>query len=141
MGKASCTAKRITAFIFLSAALFFLAGCGGNADGSSISLIQTAKGIEEAINKSDKKLAVFDLYADWCVPCRMLAPTLDKIASENAGKVTFYRINVDQVPEAMQEFHANAIPFVVFVKNRNVVTDITGLQEAEYYDKVIEENR
>jgi thioredoxin 1 len=132
--------KRLTPFLILCAILM-MSGCGSSEKKSSISSILTGKELDAVMERSGDTLIVFDMYADWCGPCRMLAPTLETIAQENKGKVIFYRVNVDQVPEAGQTFKVGAIPFVVFVKNKKVVSELTGLQPKEYYEKAIADNK
>lgn len=109
---------------------------GGDQASEMISLL-TAAEVATVMDSSRDSLIAFDLWADWCGPCRALAPTLDKIASQNKGRVTFYRINVDQVPEAGQAFQISGIPYVVFVKNRRVVASFTGAHPEEEYLQAI----
>ena len=61
-------------------------------------------------------LVVIDLWADWCGPCRMLAPTLDELESEYPD-VKFGKINVDNEPELARAFKGQSIPFVALVKD------------------------
>jgi thioredoxin len=116
-------------------------GCGGQktAEEGWFGAIKTMKQLSAVVDLSDNSLVAFDLYADWCGPCRRLAPTLDSIAKENKNRVTFYRINVDQLPQAAQAFQVSAIPVVVFVKNKSAVCTVVGMQPKEEYVKVIDE--
>ena len=68
-------------------------------------------------------LIIIDLYADWCAPCRMLAPVIEELERENSD-VKFCKINVDEEPELAREFKVQSIPTVAFVKN-NVFVDIS----------------
>ena len=61
-------------------------------------------------------LVVIDLWATWCGPCRMLAPTLDELEAEYLD-VKFCKINVDEEPELAAKFRVESIPMVAFVKN------------------------
>jgi thioredoxin 1 len=83
------------------------------------------------------RLIVFDLYADWCQPCRMLSPMLESIAQENAGRAWFYRINVDNYPAISRQFGVSGIPHVVFIKNGQVLRSLTGLNPSEAYVQAI----
>ena len=74
--------------------------------------------VEEA-----KELVVIDLWAEWCGPCRMLAPTLDELESEYPD-VKFGKINVDNEPELARAFKVQSIPFVALVKD-NVFLDMS----------------
>jgi thioredoxin 1 len=132
--------QRLAPFLILCAILL-MSGCGSSEKKSSISSILTGKELDAVMERSGDTLLVLDMYADWCGPCRMLAPTLEIIAQENKGKVIFYRVNVDQVPEASQAFKVGGIPLVVFVKNKKVVSELVGLQPKENYEKVIADNK
>jgi len=68
-----------------------------------------------------------DFYADWCGPCRMLAPTLERLSDEFAGRATVVKINVDQEPELASQFQVQSIPTLVFIADGNLVTRTSGL--------------
>jgi thioredoxin 1 len=70
---------------------------------------------------------LIDFYADWCGPCRMLAPTLDKLATEFSGRVKIVKVNVDEEPELAQQFRVSSIPQLSFVVNGRVVGQAAGL--------------
>ena len=85
-------------------------------------------------------LAVIDLYADWCGPCRMLAPVLAELEAEYS-EVKFCKINVDDQPELAKEFNVTSIPMVAFVKG-NVFADVSiGFVPKENLKKLIEDNK
>ena len=83
------------------------------------------------------KLLVFDLYADWCVPCKILAPLYDSLAVKHGKSADFYRIDVQRSQDIAAAFGVRGIPFVVFMKDKKVVQAITGLNPAESYERVI----
>lgn len=58
---------------------------------------------------------VIDFYADWCMPCKMLAPTIDKLAEEYKGKVNFYKVNTENEPELSGAFGIQSIPSLLFI--------------------------
>ena len=62
-----------------------------------------------------KTAAIVDFYADWCGPCRKVAPILEKLANEYEGKLTVYKINVDQERELAGAFQISSIPVVLFI--------------------------
>lgn len=70
-----------------------------------------------------KGLAVIDLWAPWCGPCRMLAPVLDELEGEYP-MVKFCKINVDEEEELARAFGVSSIPMLAFVKD-NVFTDVS----------------
>ena len=67
-----------------------------------------------------------DFYADWCGPCRMLAPTLDKLAVEFSGKARIVKVNVDKEPELATRYQVSAIPALVFIDDGKVVAQSAG---------------
>ena len=64
---------------------------------------------------------IVDFWAAWCAPCRMVAPTLDKIARENAGKLIVAKVDTDENPEWMGKFGVQGIPTMLFVSGGKVV--------------------
>jgi thioredoxin 1 len=74
---------------------------------------------------------VADFYATWCGPCRRLAPTMDTLADQYAGKIKFVKVNVDESPKLAQQFQAEAIPMLVFFKDGKQTDKLVGLQSKE----------
>jgi len=68
-----------------------------------------------------------DFYADWCGPCRMLAPTLEKLSREFAGRAKILKVNVDAEPELANEFRVESIPLLVFFTEGRPVGRVAGL--------------
>lgn len=68
-----------------------------------------------------------DFYAEWCGPCRMLAPTLERLSAEFAGRARVVKINVDQEPELASQFQVQSIPTLVFVVGGKLVARTSGL--------------
>ena len=60
------------------------------------------------------KPALIDFYAGWCGPCKMLAPVLEELSDEYAGKVDVYKVNVDDEPELASLFRIRSVPTLVF---------------------------
>ena len=85
-------------------------------------------------------LAVIDLYADWCGPCRMLAPILDEL-EEEYPEVKFCKINVDNEPELARTFNVTSIPMVAFVKDNTFADVSVGFVPKATLKKLVEENK
>ena len=83
------------------------------------------------------KLLVFDIYADWCKPCIMLAPTFSKLASDHSKHARFFRIDIQRNPDIASAFRVRSIPLVVFMKDKEVVHAVSGLKPRENYERVI----
>ncbi|MDD6197117.1 thioredoxin [[Clostridium] aminophilum] len=84
-----------------------------------------SKNFEEEVLKSDVPVLV-DFYADWCGPCKMMAPVVAKFAEEFDGKVKVGKINVDDNGEIAQKYGVMSIPNFKFFKNGEVVDNIVG---------------
>lgn len=69
-----------------------------------------------------------DLWAPWCGPCRMIAPTIDQLAVEMAGRVRFAKMNVDENPATSARFGVRSIPTLLVVKDGREVDRIVGVQ-------------
>ncbi len=87
-------------------------------------LTATDQNFNEVI--SNAGLTVVDFWAEWCGPCKALAPTLDSLADEYAGRVKIYKLNVDEHPSTAQQFKIRSIPTILFIKNGQVVDQLTG---------------
>ncbi len=85
----------------------------------------TDEAFEKSVMKSDLPVIV-DFWAPWCGPCRMVAPVLDKLAVEYAGKMLIAKVNTDDNPMWAQKFNVQGIPTMLFVANGKVVHQQVG---------------
>ena len=85
----------------------------------------TAANFENEVLRSDKPV-LLDFYADWCGPCKMLAPVLHEIAEENADTLKVGKINVDEQMELAMRFQVSSIPMLVVFKNGKAVAKSVG---------------
>lgn len=72
-----------------------------------------------------------DFYAEWCGPCKMLAPLIDELATEYAGKAKIVKINTDDSPETAKKYGIMSIPTLIFFKNGQVVEQVMGVQSKD----------
>jgi len=70
---------------------------------------------------------IVDFYADWCGPCRMLGPVLDRVSKAFAGKARIVKVNVDQEPGLASQFKVSSIPMLLFVHKGEIVGKSTGI--------------
>ena len=80
---------------------------------------------EQVVEKSDT-LTVVDFWASWCGPCRMIAPILDQLAVDYAGKVKVTKLDVDANIKTATRFQVRSIPMLLFFKDGKVVDQIVG---------------
>lgn len=93
---------------------------------------------EEFNNLSDEYV-VLDLYADWCGPCKMLAPFIAE-ASEEISNITFCKVNVDEEEKLAEMFGVQAIPTIIILKNKQEIARKVGFVPKNGLLSWIEEN-
>lgn len=75
---------------------------------------------------------VVDVYAPWCGPCKMIAPLLDKLAEHYAGRLQFFKVNVDEAPELARRFEITGVPTLLLINQaevRDIIVGFPGPQE------------
>ena len=84
-----------------------------------------SQNFESEVLKSNVPVLV-DFSADWCGPCKMMAPLIDELADEYEGEMKIGKINVDQSPDIAQKYNVMSIPMFAFFKNGEVVETAVG---------------
>jgi len=86
------------------------------------------------------KPSLIDFWAEWCQPCKMLAPTVEEIAGEYEDKILVGKLNVDDNPQTATKYGIRGIPTLLFFKNGQVVQQLVGVKSKAEIKKVIEED-
>jgi thioredoxin 1 len=81
--------------------------------------------------------AIIDFYADWCGPCKMVAPILEKLAAEYEGKINIYKVNTDQEQELATAFVIMTIPSLMFIPKQGQPQITHGVLSREVFIKMI----
>ena len=102
-----------------------------------MSIIKIDSSNFEEIKNSEKRVLI-DFYADWCGPCKMIAPIIEEIAEENPQYVVG-KVNVDDCPELAVEFGVSTIPNLVVMENGKVLNQIAGARPKASILKMLEE--
>lgn len=72
---------------------------------------------------------LIDFYATWCGPCKMLAPTIEAVSGEYAGKLQVFKIDIEKAPNATNHFGISSVPTVIFFKQGKEVDRMLGNQD------------
>ncbi|MGH9463338.1 MAG: thioredoxin [Vicinamibacteria bacterium] len=94
---------------------------------------------ERDVLKSDKPV-VIDFWAEWCAPCRMMAPTIDALASEYEGKAKVGKLNVDENALVSERYQIRGIPTVLIIKNGQVAEQVVGVTSKDNLSKLIDKH-
>ena len=69
---------------------------------------------------------VVDFWAEWCGPCKMIAPALEELSNEMAGKVTIAKVNIDENPDLAAQFGVRSIPTLLMFKDGQIAANMVG---------------
>lgn len=90
----------------------------------------TDDNFDEEVLRSDLPVLV-DFFAEWCGPCKMLAPIIDELAGEYEGKVKVGKCDLDASPDIASKYGVQSIPTLIFFKGGEVVEKLMGFQSKE----------
>lgn len=80
---------------------------------------------KEVIDTKEK--AMVDLTAQWCGPCKALAPVIEELANENANKIKVYKMDIDNSPDTPVKYNVMSVPTLLFFNNGQIVDQVIGL--------------
>lgn len=95
------------------------------------------KNFEDEVMKSDKPVIV-DFYADWCGPCKMMAPVVSQIAGENMDTIKVCKLNIDENTSTAMKYRILSIPALVFFKGGEMMGRIEGAVPKSIVDQKAE---
>ena len=127
--------SKILLKIAASAVLVLLASCGGKtvADTATETAAETVEADNATVVAGLPQ--VIDFNATWCGPCRMFAPTFEKMEKKYEGKITFLSVDVDENPDMAAQYEVQSIPTVVYINAEGKTVDVTvGLLSEEEFD-------
>jgi len=87
---------------------------------------------------SENKLVLIDFWASWCAPCKMIAPIIEKIATEYSSKLTVAKVDIDENQKLAQELNIQSIPTVILFKDGKSVSRKIGAMSFEDYSAEID---
>jgi thioredoxin 1 len=90
--------------------------------------------------ETSQKLVLVDFWAEWCAPCRMLAPTVEKLAEVYGNQVDFAKVNVDELPELANQYGVRSIPTLVLLRDGNVVEQLIGARPYQELARLLEQH-
>ena len=99
----------------------------------------TDSNFETSVIRASQPVLV-DFWAEWCGPCRRLAPTVDELATDYDGRVVFAKLNVDDNPSVVGRFSIRGIPTLLLFKGGQVVEQVVGLADKDSLKKLIDKH-
>jgi len=140
-------------FIVIIVAVLIVSSCGNTTDSSSSgvkegAVIQLTTGMFKKMvwdytKNQDKfiytgsKPCIIDFYADWCGPCKKVAPIMEELAKQYEGKLIIYKVNTDEERELSSLFHIQSIPAILYVPKGSQPQMAVGLQQKSAYMEAI----
>ena len=102
-------------------------------------VVVTDSEFDSTVLQSERPV-VLDFWAEWCQPCKMLAPTIEEIAGEYEDKIKVGKLNVDDNPNTATKYGIRGIPTLLFFKGCKVVQQVTGVKSKAEIKKIIDED-
>jgi len=99
----------------------------------------TDTNFEQSVIKASQ-IVLVDFWAEWCSPCRRLAPTIEELATDYDGRMVIGKLNVDENPVTQSRFSIMGIPTVLIFKGGEIVEQIVGLTDKNSLKKLIDKH-
>jgi thioredoxin 1 len=101
------------------------------------SVLHVQQGEWQRVESSDKPVFV-DFWAEWCTPCRMLAPIFEKLAEKYGNEITFAKINVDELPDVAGKYAVRSIPTLLLLRQGNVLEQVVGTRSFDELARILD---
>ena len=88
--------------------------------------------------ESSSKPVLVDFWAEWCPPCRMLAPTFEKLAANYGDQIIFAKVNVDELPEVAGQYGIRSIPTLLLLRGGEVLEELVGARPYQDLARVLD---
>ena len=99
--------------------------------------ILTDETFEEKVLKAERPVLV-DFYADWCGPCKMMAPVIEQLAAEYEGKAHIYKLNVDESMDTAARYGVQSIPTLILFTGGQAVNTLVGVQQKSTLTQILD---
>jgi len=103
-----------------------------------VSVLQVGPGQWESLVAGTKPVFV-DFWAEWCGPCRMVAPSFEKLAQKYSERITFAKVNVDDLPELAGRFGIRSIPTLLLLREGKVVHQVVGVRSYDELSRLLDQ--
>lgn len=97
----------------------------------------TDANFEQEVLQADRPVLV-DFWAEWCAPCRAIAPIVKELASEHEGKLKVVKVDVDQSPQSAAKFGVRSIPTVLLFQKGTVVGQLNGARPKSAFQELVQ---
>lgn len=87
-----------------------------------------------------ENLVLVDFYAEWCGPCKMMAPVIDKVKSKTGDQIRIFKVDVDKNPAVLNQYHIRGVPTLILFHHGNIVWQHSGMISEESLIQVIKSN-
>jgi len=94
-------------------------------------LVLTDQNFDQEVLKENTLPVFIDFYADWCAPCKMMAPVVEELAAEYEGKIKIAKLDVDKNQQTAIKFSVMSIPTLLFFKDGKIVKQLNGAMPKE----------
>ena len=135
--------KSATVLVIIVLSTIYSCGSGTKANnnavaGNELKIIKDMESFNEIINSSTPVLV--DFYADWCAPCKMMAPILHQVSKDMEGKVKVIKVDVDKNEDTARKYQIRSIPTMILFKDGKAVWQGVGVMQADQIKAIIQKN-